>query len=759
MNDRTSLPPFEEDVRASFFVPPIRPEFVERVQADLAQRAAGKSRKPHLLVGLRPAWAITLAILLMMLISTLLIGPQRVYAAVMHLLGYIPGVGIVDQNNPIRVLAEPVSVTRDGISITVTSATLTGDLTHIDYRIFGVPGSAYPASENLMGCIQQPYLLLPDGTRLTPEKDFPPVPASVNEAVFVLPCIFNTLPGTIPENWELRLSFVPAPPDLTVLPVFEILPSQTPSTQAITPASDINPLTIRQVLDIGDQFIVMGEFSYGAERDASLPEGSWWNLEQVSIVGADNRVVPQSYSNDFEMPTPSLPDSETWLYQLDKNFVPPMTITWSGEIISLEGLEETAEFEFDAGLNPQDGRAWTINKEFILGGFNIRLVSITAGPEGYSFHFKADPGASANAISVDIDGYSPNCGGGGGGNDFPEEFDRNICYAGMAASPEFPNGMLKIVINFQALSRQKRSFQVAWSPDTTQSGQFATSTPQPGVCLTAEGLAQVKPLPTGLAGGKALIYEAIDGTDHWGLVLYNLDGSGKQVVVPNGNWGSLSPDGSKVVYSAQDNGIHMVDLVTLIDTSLPNAAGFNLQWSPDGKKLAYVGMGSGTINSVFVINTDGTQMNQVSTWSYETVIGWSADSTQIYFTAPFTGGAAWKVFSFDMTSGTTQEQFTIENGTPKFLNAKLSQDGNWISYRGRDNSSLYLVHPDGSDMRLVLDNVGAVGVEWSRSGWLGVNLQEANSAESKLILFKPDRCEAYLLPATLHGTLEGLFIP
>ena len=97
--------------------------------------------------------------------------------------------------------------------------------------------------------------------------------------------------------------------------------------------------------------------------------------------------------------------------------------------------------------------------------------------------------------------------------------------------------------------------------------------------------------------------------------------------------------------------------------------------------------------------------------------------------------------------------FTIENGTPKFLNAKLSLDGNWIAYRGRDNSSLYLVHPDGSDMHLVLDNVGAVGVEWSRSGWLGVS-----DETTFVVLIKPDGCEAYLLPA-LHGDLEGLSIP
>jgi len=237
-----------------------------------------------------------------------------------------------------------------------------------------------------------------------------------------------------------------------------------------------------------------------------------------------------------------------------------------------------------------------------------------------------------------------------------------------------------------------------------------------------------------------------------------LDGSQKLVVVPNGNWGALSPDGRQVAYSASDNGIHIVDLASQTEKVLPGAGGFNLHWSPDGKQIAYVGMGDGVINSVFVITTDGTSARQISDLSYESVIGWSPDG-KLYFVAPYTGGAAWKVYSYDFASGTLQERFTIENGTPKFLNPKLSPDGNWIAYRGRDNSSLYLVHPDGSDMHLVLDNVGAVGIEWSWSGWLGVSLRMTNSDESTIVLIKPDGCEAYLLPAVLHGDLEGLFTP
>jgi len=757
MSNMPPIPQFEEEIRAAVAPPLAREEFVKSLHARLVQQAASKS-KLNRPIFRRPAWVVTFVIA-MLVVSIIIIGPQRVVAAVRGLFGYIPGVGLVDQSAPIRVLAEPVSVTRDGISITVTSATLTGDKTHIAYRIFGVPGSSYPNSEDVSGCIQQPYMRLPDGTQLVQGGDFPPIPANVNDAVFIVPCIPNTLPGKAPENWELALRFMPAPPDLTVLPIIEILPSPTPSVAANTPTPEKNLLTITKVLDIGDKFVLMGEFSYRADQDASLPAGSWWVIKHVSIVGADGRDVPQSYSNDFELSTPSSPGSEAWLYQLDKNFNPPVAITYAGEIISPVGLKEQAEFEFDAGLNPQDGGDWEINKDFNLGGYNIRLVSIEAWSGGYSFHFKADPGASTNAISVDIVGYTPNCGGGGGGDEFPEEFNVEVCYARISGSPEFPHGNLKAILSFQALARQDKSFQVEWSPDTTLTGPFATSTPQAGVCLDTASLSQLSPAPAALSTGKALLYEPLEGTNQWGLVLYNLDGSQKLVVTSTGNWGALSPDGSLVAYSAIDNGIHLVDVDSQTDQALQNASGFDPRWSPDGTQFAYVGSGNGAINSVFIINTDGSQAHQISDWSYESVIGWSPDSTLLYFAAPFTGGAAWKVYSYDVASDTAQERFTIENGTPKFLNPKLSPDGNWIAYRGRDNSSLYLVHPDGSDMHLLLDNVGAVGIEWSRSGWLGVSLRKANSDETMVVIIKPDGCEAYLIPVALHGDLEGLYIP
>ncbi len=176
---------FEETVRAAVDLPAPSDEFIQHLWARIARaapatrptRTSGVSRTPF-----RYAWIGVGIVLAALVITTLILGPMRVYAAIRGLLGYIPGVGIVDQSAPIRVLAEPVSQTRDGITITVTSATLTSDRTHLEYRIFGVPRSAYPDSEDVHGCFESDYLLLPDGTKLERMQDYPPVPADVSQA-------------------------------------------------------------------------------------------------------------------------------------------------------------------------------------------------------------------------------------------------------------------------------------------------------------------------------------------------------------------------------------------------------------------------------------------------------------------------------------------------------------------------------------------------------------------------------------------------
>lgn len=744
---------FEEKIQMAVQMPRPRPEFLSSLRTQLAAQPVTLPSKNHSLRWMirRPLW-LTSVMGLVLVAMLFIVGPQKVWAAVRGLLGYIPGVGIVDQSAPIRVLAEPVSVTQDGITMTVSSATLTRDRTTLDYRIFGVPGSSYPGREDVIGCAQSEYLRLGDGTRLARMNDsFPPVPAEINEAVFVVPCIFNTLPGTVPENWELPLRFVPAPPDLTVIPVVELSPSpqatltlpdengsETLNTPATTPES---ALMVTEEIETSDGYILLGEFHPLAQSGSGVQQ-----IGSLEIRDASGKKVNYTYPPDI--PT----DQDHWAVQFPAaGLVYPLTISLSTiEVYPAESADST-QLIFDAGPSPQPGQEWIFDQEFQLAGYPLKLISIGARSNtGYSFQFKTDP--QVEGLNVQIAGYTPT-GSGGGTGPVKGEFNVSLHYE------QIPTGVLTVVLSDLLISSDPVLWQGQWSPATPRSDLPDVPTPQPGVCLTPDSVSQLPPAPAELSQGTALVYEQINTTGPWGLVLYNLDGSQQQVVTTAGNWGALSPDGAQAAYSGLSNEIHVVDLATQTDKVLPGPGGFNLRWSPDGQHIAYIGSGNGTINSVWTISTNGSLPRQIAEWSYATIIGWSPDGTILFFAVPFTGGSAWNVYAFDGEAGITQELFTIENGTPKFLNPQLSPDGEWIAYRGRDNSSVYLVRPDGSDMHLLVENAGAAAMAWSRSGWLGVTLRPAQAEQPANVLLRPATCETYLLPSALDGDLQGLYMP
>jgi len=697
---------------------------------------------------LKLAWTIALVLFVLLALT-------GVAYAVGSMLGYIPGVGLVQQGTPIRVLAAPVSVTRDGVTVSVSQAILTHDKTTLAYHAFGIPHGAYPTSESVMGCTSSPYLRLPDGTQLEAGSDFPPLPADVDTATLVLPCIFDTLPGTVPADWELPLRFVPAPPDLTVVPVTEILPSPTPAPlpDAATSTPQANPLVLTKALEIGDSYVLMGEFHFDA-RDTTLPPGSWWSgLQMIKISDAAGQDVPYTMPNDIDAPTPSGPDIwMTWIAQVKKGFTPPLTFTYKGEVISPVGQAQQAQFEFDAGAAPKSGQQWTLNRDFKLGGYNLRLVTVRFDERGgYSFDFKADPGASANQISVDIVGYTPICGGGGGGgDDFPVEFSVNVCVADPATAPK---GVIKATLGFQALSRNKRSYQVQWQPDPGQAGSSATATPQPGVCITRGKLSQLTTAPQSLKGWAVLQDEQTGA-----MLLTSLDGAQKRPLEQNASWPAFLPDGAHLSY-AGPTAMRLLDLVGGQVSDLPGitASGYNMHWSPTGTQLAFV---DDTNGDIFVSAADGTNLRRLTNNAdYKTLVGWSTDETQLYITAPGAGG--WVLQSIDLASGTPHDLFTLQNASIKAPNVTISPDGQWLAYRDRNLNSLYIVRIDGTDEHLLVDQASS-GISagfWSADGtWLAVSLLDFDAKPSAAILVQPATCQAYLLSA-LHGSIQGLWLP
>jgi hypothetical protein len=739
---------FEDKVRAAVDAPAPREGFVQDMWARIEHAApaprapfTGGLRRMHS----RPVWIGLFVLLAALVLITLIIGPTRVYAAVRQFLGYIPGVGIVDQSAPIRVLAEPVSQTREGITITVTSATLTADRTHVEYRIFGVPRSAYPNSEDVHGCFGSDYLLLPDGTKLERMQDYPPVPADVAQAQLMIPCIGETLPGTVPENWALQLRFVPAPADMTVMPVLELSPSPDVTSELPTTpgAASDSPVTIDQIIETADGYILLGRFQ------PSVGQGGWAQVTGMPLMH-DATGARVAYTIPIDIQPPEVNDGlggYGFAFRFKAaGLTYPLSLSFPGVVIGPADPAARAQVEFDAGSDPQPAQEWLLNEHIDLAGHTLTLASITAdGRSGYSFKFES--GAEVYSVSVEIDGYAAAGGGGGGSGETGGTFYTSLDYI------EIPTGKLTVNVSNLVLVKDRLTWEGEWSPSTPRT-DLAEVTPEPGLCLSANDIAGLALTPADLAG-RALVYEPLAGSESWGMVLYDLALGTKRVLVPDAARGALSPDGTQLAYPAQD-GIRILGLDTDSERVISlGSGGYDLHWSPDGMQIAFVGSSA---EGVYIVRTDGSGERRVSDAAYASVIGFSPDGARLYLALMYTGGSAWMVRVVDVASGTAQDLTTIENGSMKMIAAALSPDEQWIAYRGRDNDSLYVMHPDGSAMHAVMEQpaLGMSGVQWSTSGWLGVSLVTGGDAQRTLLIVEPESCQAYLLRA--QGDLEGMWI-
>ena len=112
MSEYSPYQEIENEVRAAVAVPNASIGFVNSLREELITQADNQFTWKPRVNRLRLSWAIPLTLVFFMVVATLVIGPQRVWAAVRGLLGYLPGVGYVQTDGSLRVLAEPVMLER-----------------------------------------------------------------------------------------------------------------------------------------------------------------------------------------------------------------------------------------------------------------------------------------------------------------------------------------------------------------------------------------------------------------------------------------------------------------------------------------------------------------------------------------------------------------------------------------------------------------------------------------------------------------------
>lgn len=380
--------------------------------------SARLERKPQMLTPrTRPFVAILVTLLILLVLS-------GVAYALGRTLGYIPDVGLVENSSGIRMLAEPVSVTRDGVTLTIKQLLVYSDHIQMVYETSGIApeNGTYSAADgntsptafcggtnigDYANTEGDPIIRLPDGTRIErmggyderyPENVYTAmpvyitsVPADITDMTVMFKCIYGARLGTTPENWEIpvKLKSVPAG---TVIgePVLEVTSSASSS------ASD-NGITISLDRVVPQDGKYLFYCSLVAEnKDQPFNHTYAASAYLIDSTGQKVQLV------DFRPPSIQETDQNWELQPVSQVAYGPYKLVIQKIFAYYEA--DNVSFEFDPGPNPQIGQTWQLNQTLHLGGVDVKVVSakmvekdltswgMSANTQGIEFTFQSADG-------------------------------------------------------------------------------------------------------------------------------------------------------------------------------------------------------------------------------------------------------------------------------------------------------------------------------------------------------------------------------
>lgn len=483
MDEFNPSPEFEEKVRKALAVPDANPDFIDQLHNQLAGRPVRmKSR-----FVLKPAWAFALAILLIAFVASAPIAVN----ALKKLLGYVPGVGLVENNGNLRMLAEPASVTRNGVTVTVTQAMVYADHVELTYTVQGVSESqdmgsntcGFDHPNNDFWSDADADLRLPNGTIV--RRDYAgkyqsanmfamqpvyavTIPSNVLELRMVLKCIPFTQLGTAPENWEVPFRLVAIPAGTVVgAPVIEVEATSAPATPepaaptAALPSPKIN-MTLERIVPLDSGMIFYIHFN------VDNPDPSLISIMPASAYLVDSLGQKTQLRGDFIWQPFEHRVGSSFEYTLQtKPADGPLTLVVENAVAYYAPLysdppqatPEQMSFAFEAGSNPQYGQTWQINKDFMIAGYPIHVLSARAanwadietpnflsGSQGYEYGYEftveTDPSVKM-LMRMDIMSESPSCGLSNGQSIMPDS--SSIHYTELCRDA-YPKGDVRVTI-------------------------------------------------------------------------------------------------------------------------------------------------------------------------------------------------------------------------------------------------------------------------------------------------------------------------
>jgi len=157
----------------------------------------------------------------------------------------------------------------------------------------------------------------------------------------------------------------------------------------------------------------------------------------------------------------------------------------------------------------------------------------------------------------------------------------------------------------------------------------------------------------------------------------------------------VSPDGRWFLYSAGGKDLRVRPVAggssRLLATEPPGAYALKANWSPDGKRIAFVTISGGGRTPLWVVGADGSGLQKVA--DDGSVPTWSPDSRRLAF---FRSRKRLIVTRADGSRSLDVAPAFGPDGPPVW-----SPRGDWIAYPGIGARTLDLIRPDGSGHRVL----------------------------------------------------------
>ncbi len=172
-----------------------------------------------------------------------------------------------------------------------------------------------------------------------------------------------------------------------------------------------------------------------------------------------------------------------------------------------------------------------------------------------------------------------------------------------------------------------------------------------------------------------------------GIYLMNIDGSNKQLIIPNAGNPVWSPGGKRIAYistgelkspqifiaCADGSNSKQLTITYLVnwDSGFPNFGNYNPQWSLDGKKIVYQSDVNDGLPEVYMMNSDGSNQERLTNTdrrNEDPVI--SSDGEHIIFTSNRDLSYNFDIFemSIEGKNQTPLSKYAGDDGFPVIIN-------------------------------------------------------------------------------------------